>query len=158
VSLRTRWEESLPEKRRRQLSNADDTGSLSQNDTVVDRACVRVKAFIRIFAGLDYDAADGDNDERIWTVAVDGVTVLLQRQNGAAERKEQFAEWKLLVKDLAKVTSRNRVKPTTSSKLTPTPEVQSGQIVRPDFDRPKFNRAVPDNNGDTQDRITMAGD
>lgn len=152
--MRARWEAAVPEKRRRQLSNADNTGGGSQNNTVVDAACVRVASWIRIWAGLVYD----DDDERHQTVAVDGITVILQKQNGAAEKGGAWKDWKFAVKDLALVTSRNRVKPSTSSKLTPTPEVQNGEIVRPDFDRPKFDREVPVNNaGDTQDRLNTPG-
>lgn len=155
MSLRSHFEESIPERRRKQLSNADNTGGSTQNDTVVDAACRRAKAYIRIYAGLDYDADPSyDDDDRIWTVAVDGVVKILQRQNGALEKNDSWRDWVAQVKDLASVTTRNRVKPQTNSKLTPTPEVRNGETVRPDFDRSKFNKAVPDNNDNTQDRLT----
>ncbi len=95
-----------------------------------------------VYVGKIYDGSDA----RHVPVAVSGVIAKLYLQ-GETPGTKADAMWDAFIerlKALAKVQGRDRIMPASTSVLTPTPERQGSETVRPDSDRPDFNDIIPD--------------
>ena len=107
----------------------------SRSATTVDAARLTtvagdVEALFEVLAGIVYD----DTDARHIIVGVDGLEILLQVWKGDSSSRDRWDRWQTFMRmDFSKVTGRNRVKPKTSSRLTPSEEAPVGD-VRPFFD------------------------
>lgn len=78
-------------------------------------------------------------------VAVEGVLAKLKvwAREGADGGQGEWDRWVARAQALAKVTGRDRVLPVTTSELTPTPEVDGSEVVRPMFDQADFDDVRP---------------
>lgn len=127
----------------RALTNPDAPSASSVDSTRLAAAATDVEADFRIIAGISYD----DSDARHVAVAVAGVVAKLKLAGSASQDRAQKEEERFhkRLADLAKVTSRSRLAPKSTSDLTPSSELpESGRDVRPDFDRTHFGSMIPD--------------
>jgi len=56
---------------------------------------------------------------------------------------------------VARITGRDRVMPKTGSILVPSDEQIGNEVVRPDFDRRRFDDLIPNPPGDNRDPNTI---
>lgn len=142
MALADRVTARIPATRLAQLTNPSERGSGQTTDTTtLGYAVDDVLADLRILAGLTYD----DTDSRHVSVGVDGVVLKLQERTGALygpALETARAAWEKRVSALARVTSRNRITPTTNSPYTPTDPNPNGQTIRPPLDRSHFDRLL----------------
>lgn len=133
-----------PEPRLRQLTNGGTESASSINTTTLGYAATDVQADFKTYCGVAYD----NSDARHVAVAVEGVIAKLYQRGEAPGSKANALHDAYIERltALAKVTGRDRLKPTTKSVLTPTSEQQdSSQTVRPSFDDfGDFDRLIPD--------------
>lgn len=119
-----------------QWTNPQNSTATTIDSDRLGYACDDVEAWFKILAGVAYD----DTDARHIAVAVEGVQARLKNIAGI-ENSSEWDNWKTDMKDFAKVTGRDRIKPTTTSTLDPTDE-RSGD--GPWSDRSAFDRLIPD--------------
>lgn len=133
-----------------ELTNPDDRDATTINATVLGLAVTDIGAEFKVLAGVTYSNAD----PRHVTYAVDGVVLKLLAYMGQSPSVAAFQSWKdTLFSRLRVVTGNNRIKPKSSSKLTPAKEAPDGAIVRPFFDiNSSFGDLVPeeDSSGDSR--------
>lgn len=134
-----------------ELTNIRESDAASVDTTVLGRACDDIElAWFQQYAQQEYDSTD----RKHILVAVDGVVALLQRWGGKSSRvaRIEWESWIASARDLASVSSRARIVPQSSSELTPSDEVSSGETVRPWSDPDHFRgltpRNVPTDSGD----------
>lgn len=136
-----------------EVTNPRDPSASSNGTTLLDQAAASIQnAWFKQYAQQEYDSTDAMHVE----VAVDGVMALLFKW-GATLRGVARTEWETWVaaaRDLASVSSRARIVPTTNSELTPSDENPTGGIVRPWGDPTHFAGLVlggsPDPDPDTE--------
>jgi len=131
-----------PETRLVELTNLGDESATVVDDTVLGLAATDVMAEFPIYVGVAYD----NSDARHVPVAVSGVIAKLYLQ-GETPGSKADSMWDAFIerlRSLAKVTGRDRIVPVSSSVLTPTPERDGTETVRPDTDRPDFDDLIPD--------------
>lgn len=94
-----------------------------------------------VYVQMPYDST---NRKHV-TVAVEGVLAKLKvwAREGVDGGQGEWDRWVTRAGALAKNTSRARISPVTTSELTPTPEVDGGETVRPMFDQGDFDDARP---------------
>jgi phage gp36-like protein len=131
-----------PNSRLVQLTNPGDGSATTVDTTRLGYAVTDAQNEFEDIAGVAYD----NSVSKHVTAAVQGVIAFLYlgaESPGAAADKEydRFIE---MSERVAEVTGRNRVKPTTSSILTPSSEQQGTETVRPDTDRENFDDLIPD--------------
>lgn len=121
------------------LTNPDNTSATTADATRLAAAVADALGDFTTFAQMAYD---GTNAQHV-SAAVDRVAArLLSRRAGGA--KQEMADSKQQLLDLAAVTSRSRILPRTSSVVVPTSEqTTDGSTPRPDFDRSRFGDFVP---------------
>ena len=131
-----------PNSRLIELTNAGDESASTINTTVLGLAATDAEAEFEEIAGLAYDGTD----DRHVRAGVKGVIALLYKWGASpgAAADAAYDEFKEACESVGRVTGRNRVKPTTSSVLTPTSEQQGTETVRPDTDRDHYDKLVPD--------------
>jgi len=141
MGLSTDFQNRFPSNRLKQLTNPGNQAGSSVNTTLIDYAATDVEADFETYAGVEYDSADS----RHVSVAVDGVLAkLYQRAETPGSKADGLHDAYIQrLRDLAKVTGRDRVVPKTTSVLTPTPERDGTETVRPDADRDDFGDLVP---------------
>ncbi len=124
-----------------QLTNPDEPGNLSVDAARLDDAVDDTEAEFEIRSGIVFD----DTDTRHIRVGVQGVIYFLLsyravRPTNFSEVEASFYE---RLDQLAEVTGRDRIEPSTDSVFVPsTPSTSSGS-PRPDFDRAHFRDIVP---------------
>jgi len=130
-----------PASRLVQLTRQGSQSSTTVDTTVLGLAADDVEADFPIVCAVEYDNAD----PRHVAVAVEGVIAKLAIRTEAAGDFANALHDRYLKRlaALAKVTGRDRVTPRTKSVLTPTPERDGTETVRPDTDRPNFDDLVP---------------
>lgn len=133
TAVRARYDEDTLIQLTRRKDVVPGTVSL----TVLELACTDVTAAFEVYVGETFDATDAQH----LTVACMGVIAKLKtwtRESPDAAEKDWKA-WTEFARDLARITSRNRVAVQTTSQLTPTTQVDSGETVRPVFDPDAFD-------------------
>lgn len=112
MSLRTVVEARVSTTRLKQLTNPDDAAASSASSTKLDAACSDAAGEFEVYAQTVFD----ETDARHIATAVDLVILLLQ-ERGAAHVEGLSAQREKIVqrlKDLALVTGRDRVLPTSA--------------------------------------------
>lgn len=119
------------------LTNPQLPSATSIDSTRLSNASTDVQADFKIIAGVTYD---NSVDTHV-SVAVDGVIAKLRMRNGqgGSESVEAHNQYIERLRQLAKITGRNRVEPKSSSSMTETTETQQGETTRPKFDRRRFD-------------------
>lgn len=143
MALTTRVTARLSDMLLRALTNPDSPGASAVDSTRLANAAEDVEADFKIHAGVEYD----DTDARHVATAIGGVVAKLKLYGSGSQAQGQKEEERFhkRLNDLAKVTSRGRLSPKSSSELTPSSELpESGAEVRPDFDRRHFGSMIPD--------------
>ena len=138
------------------LTNPQSPESTTVNDTKGEAAVTDVHGDIRTYCGIDYAtwSAAGNDITAIDSVAIDGVIAKLQIRTGAGgtSSTENHNNYIERLKAVAKITGRDRVMPKTGSILVPSSEQRGEAIVRPDFDRRRFDDLIPNAPGEGEDR------
>lgn len=116
------------------LTNPDNPAATSNNATTLAAACTDAAADFKILAGVVFDVTDA----RHVSVAVRGVIAYLYQYMDNAAKAPAMADFHYRLKDLAKVTGRDRLLPQTSSHLQPTVPGSDGRQARPAFDDASF--------------------
>lgn len=136
-----------------ELTNKDDTNATSIDDTVLQLAVDDAEGAFETLCGKAYDDTDKRHVAHIWQ----GVQFFLMIYAGeTTTESSKYQEWSRKIKEeLRLVTGNNRMKPKTSSKLTPADEAPGGIQVRPYFDTEDgFTDYVPESpGGDRRNRF-----
>ena len=125
-----------------QLTNPGDQTATTVDTTFLGKAATDVEADFEIIAGVAYD----NSEARHVSVGVEGVIAKLYQRGEAAggDADARHSAYLDRLAQLAKVTGRNRIIPTTSSVLTPTSErTTTSEVVPPEFDWPNFDDLIP---------------
>jgi hypothetical protein len=140
MSLVTEVQARYPANRLKQLTNPGDESASAVDTTFLGYSATDVEAEFEIYAGVTYDGTDA----RHVAVAVAGVIAKLYLRGEAPGEKAQSLHDDYLerLQALGKVTGRDRLKPQTTSQLTPTPERTGSEVVRPWSDDSTFSRNV----------------
>ncbi len=134
-----------PEQMLVELTNRrdTDTSTLDTSGTgVLQTACDDVQSGdFPIYVQTTYDATD----RRHVAVAVAGVLAKLKvwAREGADGGQGEWDRWVTRAQALSRVSGRDRILPVTTSELTPTPEVDGDEVVRPGFDQGDFDDVRP---------------
>ena len=118
------------------LTNPDLPSATSADTDRLGYACTDVESDFQTYLGRVYD----DDNAADVSIAVDGVVAKLMMRMGSGGESASSAHESYIerLKD-----HRKRVVPKSSSMLTPTAEDRgTGDIVRPAFDRRKFDDFV----------------
>lgn len=113
-------------------ATAIDAGRLTE-------AADDVKAEFEIYVGVVYDDTNALHIATAVPCVVDKL-IMYTGQGDTRQLEEKCIE---RMKALARVTARDRIMPTTNSQLTQSKEQVGTEIVRPDFDRPRFDDLTP---------------
>lgn len=125
-----------------ELTNPRDPAASSIDTTVLQRACDDIESGeFRTYAQQAYDSTDRQHVN----VACEGVVAILMKWGASARNLQriEWGDWVARCRDLAAVSSRGRIEPSTSSELTPSDEVQGGETRRPWSDPENFEGLVP---------------
>jgi hypothetical protein len=116
-------------------SNPQDSDATSIDQSRLDEANNDVVAAFKIYCGTTYDTTLDTHN----LVATHGVLVRLLVITGQTDL-HRWDEWKQELRELALVTGRDRISPSTDSNLDPTTD-RTGD--RPSADRSNFERYIP---------------
>lgn len=125
------------------LTNPDAGNQTSINTTKLNAACTDIAGVFRTRGGITFDVT---NAEHV-AIACEGVVALLAKRIGAKGAADTYREWvdEELVPFARSTGGQRKVVPTTSSDLTPSGDLDTGQtIARPAFDRRRFDGVVLD--------------
>lgn len=126
------------------LTNPQDPAPTAINESRLDKSVADVQAMFEIYAGAAYDNADA----RHVPTAVAAVQEMLRTYTGqisAHDARERAIVW---IRDLGRVTGRNRILPRTTSTLQPSAEQVAGiGPSRPEFDNRNFDFIRPETPG-----------
>jgi hypothetical protein len=141
MSLSAEVQSRYPAQRLVELTNPGSITATTVNTTILGLAATDVEADFQIVAGIAYDGTDA----RHVKTAVEGVVLRLMEWLAVGTKAAETIQgrWKQRLEDLAKVTGRDRPHFQTTSDLTPSEEVPSGETVRPKFDPEAFRGYVP---------------
>jgi len=143
MSLADRVTESMTTARLTELTCGDTTGSTTPDITILGLACTDAEAEFALYVGSAYD----EDDAAHVSLAVQGVVLILARYAGGRDLTDEYQRawdrWVASCKTLGAAGARARIVPATNSLLTPSTEVESGETVRPDFDREFFADRTP---------------
>lgn len=121
------------------LTNPNNTAAGTTIDTTkLGLATTDIEADFQIHAGIEYD----DDDALHVTVATEGVIARLMEWTGHAGAEQQKDRYMSRLSDLAKVTGRDRILPSSDSPLVPS-EPTSVFPIRPEFDDEVWDGIVP---------------
>jgi hypothetical protein len=123
-----------------ELTNPDDKSAETIDTDRLNAAIADAQAEFQVYCGVTYD-----NTVAVHTMAgIHGVIYYLHLYMGAfTEEVDKYERrWRNALDQAALVTGRNRILPDSTSVLTPTPEQESTEVVRPDMDRPNFDDLV----------------
>lgn len=125
-----------------QLTGANDQDATAITAAKLSAASTDVQADFLIYCATTYD----NSEPKHVAVAVAGVVAKLAMWADAAGSTAETLHDNYIqrLKDLAKVTGRDRVIPSTKSVLTPSAEQTGTETVRPDTDRDDFEDLLPD--------------
>lgn len=149
MSLQTEVTSRVPEQTLIDLTRQKDTNATTINVGLLTLACEDVTAEFSVYTNQTLDLTDA----RHIPVAVAGVLMTLRewlpaRPEGIDKDRERWIE---RCRALARVTSRDRIRITSSSELTPSEEVTGTESVRPYFDREQNADFIPEPNSTGSD-------
>lgn len=116
------------------LTNPQDPSVTVFDATKLGNASIDVEADFEIYCGVAYD----DLDPRHVNVAVEGVITKLRIRTGQYNAEELQDKWISRLRELARVTGRDRILPLTEGTLVPSREGDGITPPQPDFDRARF--------------------
>ena len=124
----------------RNLTNHDASGATTVNTTRLGLAADDAEADFVVYGQVAYS----DTDAAHVKAGVRGVLAYLRSYSTAPGKASgEIDAFRDELKAIAKVSSRKRVTPTSTSVLTPsTPDTSAGS-VRPDFDHEQFDGISP---------------
>lgn len=125
-----------------ELTRRGATDSTTVNSTLLQYACDDIQSGdFPTYVQTTYDAS---NRQHV-SVACEGVLAKLKlwARDGSDGGKSEWDRWVARAQALARVTGRDRILPTTTSELEPTPEVDGTEVVRPMFDQGDFDEYRP---------------
>lgn len=124
------------------LTRQKDTDQTTHDATVLEAAVTDVTSAFEVYAGIVFDSTDAAQV----MFGVQGVIACLKtwaRDSGDAGKSEWDA-WTEKMERLGKVRGRDRIVPSSTSTLTPTPENPDGSDdARPAFDDGHFAGFIP---------------
>lgn len=127
----------LSAQRLANLTNPDSQSSTTYDATRLGLAVTDAEADFEIYAGVVYDSANALHVP----VGVRGVIAYLHVYNDNGAGASALKKFHEDLDALARVTSRDRILPTTNSPLQPTPEDLNGP-AHPSFDIPVFGKVT----------------
>ncbi len=138
------------------LTNPQKPEATTIDDTRGEAAVTDAKGDVRTYCGVDYNtwAGAGNDTSALLSVMVDGVVAKLTIRTGAGGISATDAHEKYIdrLKEVARITGRDRISPRTDSVMTPTSHQIGDEIVRPSFDWPKFDDFIPNGPADDKNR------
>ncbi len=121
----------FPTEKLVQLTNVDSTDATTINEARLLLAATDVEGDFRTLAGVVYSNADA----RHVSFATTGVVRKLQVWKLETAADEMHEAWQKSIHDVLRlVTGNDRIRPKSSSELTPSKEAPGGIKVRPHFD------------------------
>ena len=134
-------QDRIPTQRLVNLTN-DDRSANTIDLVLLQDAVDDTEAAFQIFSGVAYD----DTDSRHIRMGISGVILHLLAFKGESRYEAKLKEWQdQMHKIFRMVAGNNRIRPKSSSKLTPS-EIPPGVEVRPFFDNETFEDFVPESN------------
>lgn len=132
-----------------QLTDVDNTGITSINDTHLTKVSSSVSADFELYVGVVYD-----NDNLIHQArCIVGVMFRLKvLKDDTDEARKEYFLWTQDLWDKVRPTigANRRITPKSNSTLTPADETTGGEIRRPDFDpNSSFDSVKPGLRGNT---------
>lgn len=121
------------------LTNPGESAPTTVDATRLGLAADDVQADFEIVAGVVYDGTDG----RHVSVAVQGVMAKLFRRTSHSSADDRETEYFRRLNNLAKVTGRDRLLPSTISLLDPSLDSDDGSTRKPAFDDKVFREVNP---------------
>lgn len=138
------------------LSNPADPSATTLNATVLTAACDDTEADFVIYSGVAYDEDPLTNPLATQHIAVgvEGAVakMAMRTGTGGAYASKLHDDFVARLRDLALVAGRDRISPRTDSVMQPTSRQVGTEIVRPEFDWPKFKDLNPDGPPDSTAR------
>ena len=124
------------------ITNPTDPTATAIDTTRLSNACTDTEADFKIYSGIIYDDAV---DTHV-AVDVEGVIAKLAIRTGTGGQFANSSHENFIarLRDLALVTGRDRISPRTDGILVPSSEQIGSEIVRPEFDRRRFDDLIPD--------------
>lgn len=124
-----------------QLTNPDLPNASSVDSTRLANAVLDVIADFDIIANTTFD----QTDTRHIAVGCEGVILKLQMRQLNVDPSDLRKQWNEMLEALGQsVGGRDKTQPVTDAVATPSSEqAETGQVVRPLFDRSRFDRALP---------------
>lgn len=130
------------------LTNPADPAATSINSSVLTAACDDTESDFVTYAGSTYDESTVTNSlaAQFISVAVEGVVAKLALRTGTGGNYARTAhdDYIARLRDLALVAGRDRIAPRTDSVERPTSRQVGTEVVRPEFDWPRFGDLIPD--------------
>jgi len=141
MALAAEVQARYPSKLLIQLTQRGDQSATTVNSTLLGYAVTDATYEFQNIAGVAYDGTDA----RHVAAAVKLVVALLHQWGETPGEKADSMMTQAIeaCERVAKVTGRQRIRPTSSSVLTPSSELQGTEEVRPDTDREAFDDYVP---------------
>jgi hypothetical protein len=138
------------------LTNPQKPEATTIDDTRGEAAVTDVEGDLQTYCGINYNDWTAANEPTapLNSVAVDGVVAKLTVRTGAGGISATDAHDKYIdrLKEVARITGRDRISPRTDSVMTPTSHQIGDEIVRPSFDWPKFDDFIPNGPADNKNR------
>ena len=124
------------------ITNPTDPTATAIDTTRLSNACTDTEADFKIYSGIIYD----DTVDTHVAVAVEGVVAKLAIRTGTGGQFASTSHDAFIarLRDLALVTGRDRISPRTDGILVPSSEQIGVEIVRPEFDRRRFDDLILD--------------
>ena len=120
----------IPTQKLVELTNVDDPSIKIITDIRLAKAVTDTEADFEVHTGVVYD----NSNAKHVNASVIGVVRKLQLDKLESSAFKNHEAWHKSLERLRLVTGNNRIKPKSSSKLTPAKEAPNGEIVRPHFD------------------------
>lgn len=124
-----------------QLTNPDNPAALTLDATRLASAVADVLAAFDVYANTTFD----QTDTRHIFIGCEGVILVLQMRQLNVDPTELRKQWIGMLEALGQsVGGRTKTAPTSDAVAQPSSEqAESGQTVRPLFDRTRFDRYAP---------------
>jgi len=123
----------------RGLTNHDDPDASTVNSTRLGLAADAAEGQFPVYAQVTYD----DTNQRHIEAGVTGVIAYLKAWSTGNVEPPEMVQFRTALEAIARISSRKRVDPVTTSVYTPsTPDTSRG-AVRPRFDPEQFDGVRP---------------
>jgi phage gp36-like protein len=135
----------------RNLTNPQNSTATTLDTARLTAACNDVAGDFRIYCGVVYD----DTDARHIGVGCECVITKLRLYSGQVKVEDVQKDYIARLKDLARVTGRDRIVIETNSTLSPSQEQNyNGSAPQPEFDIRDFDNYVPDRPGTSEPYVS----